>query len=61
MGGLFVKLTCFTSQMTCLWRLLKGIVQPFELGGVTMLIRSAVKKTGGPASFFIKFFNDTIS
>ncbi len=40
--------------------LLKGIVQPFELGGETTLIRSAVKywKAG---MFFVKIFNDTIS
>jgi hypothetical protein len=39
----------------------KGIVWPFEIGGVTRLIRSGIKKkTGGPASFFYNF-NDTIS
>jgi len=38
---------------------LKGIVQPFELGGETRLIRSPVLTTG-PA-FFKKLFNDTIS
>ncbi len=46
--------------MTWLWRLLKSIVQPFELGGVTMLIRSAVKNWRS-GKFFFKFFNDTIS
>jgi hypothetical protein len=34
----------------------KGIVQPFELGGETRLIRSAV----GDRPFKKKFFNDTI-
>jgi hypothetical protein len=38
---------------------LKGIFQPFELGGVTRLIRSAVKffKAG---HLKIKIFNETI-
>ncbi len=46
--------------MTWLWRLLKGIVQPFELGGVTMLIRSAVKNWRS-GNFLFLFLNDTIS
>ncbi len=38
---------------------LKGIFQPFELGGVTRVIRSAVKFCkAGHLNFF--FFNDTI-
>ncbi len=38
---------------------IKGIFQPFELGGVTRLIRSAVKFwKAGNLKFF---FNDTIS
>jgi hypothetical protein len=43
-----------------LWNsLFKGIVQPFELGGETRLIRSAVKyKVTGK---FKIFFNDKIS
>jgi hypothetical protein len=38
----------------------KGIVQPFELGGVTGLIRSAVKYWK-PGKFIKEKFNDTIS
>jgi hypothetical protein len=40
--------------------MLKGIVQPFELGAETRLIRSAVKYWK-PGKFFLEFFNDTIS
>ncbi len=38
-----------------LYRKLKGIFQPFEFGGVTRLIRSAVKfwKTGNLKKFFL--------
>ncbi len=40
-------------------KVLKGIVQPFELKGVNRLIRSAVKLE--VRQFFSKLFNDTIS
>ncbi len=38
-----------------LFFLFKGIVQPFELGGMARLIRSAEKKLGGRQVFKKKF------
>jgi hypothetical protein len=48
------KPTAFQQQL-----LLKGIVQPFELGGETRLIRSTVKTEG--LAIFVQKFHDTIS
>jgi hypothetical protein len=53
-AGLWTRTEIFFIHPTAAYKFLilplKGIVQPFELGGVTRLIQIAVK-TGGPASF----------
>ncbi len=58
-GALFYEKLVIRNRKTCLF---KGIVQPFELGGVTRVIRSAVKNwwsgRSGPVFFFK--FNDKI-
>jgi hypothetical protein len=42
---IFLKVSTFLSELSVyVLMVLKGIVQPFELGGETRLIRSAVKK-----------------